>query len=128
MSTFIEEHLQLVHQYREMLESIEEGFQYVLASFQDYSKTEGDLVLSDIFTAFVRIVQVNQDLSVLFQDNTSIVEAINSFDEVVLAADKMDGLFEKSQEKQEIVSKFLYPAFEQWRQKIKPLLIELTQV
>lgn len=59
MSTSTEEHIHLVQQYREMLDSIEEGFKYVLASFQDYSKTEGDLVLSDIFAAFLQIAQVN---------------------------------------------------------------------
>lgn len=128
MSTVIEEHIQLAHQYREMLESIDEGFQYVIASFQDYSKTEGDLVLSDIFTAFVQIVQVNQDFSVIFQDDPSIIEAVNSFDEVVLAAEKIDGLFEKSQEKQEVVSNFLYPAYRHWYQKIQPLLIKHTQL
>lgn len=111
-----------------MLESIDEGFQYVIASFQDYSKMEGDLVLSDIFTAFVQIVQVNQDLSVIFQDDPFIINAINSFDEVVLAAEKIEGLFEKSQEKQEVVTNFLYPANKLWQQKIQPLLIEHTQL
>ncbi|TQR17641.1 hypothetical protein [Psychrobacillus soli] len=124
MTTLTEEHLHLVQQYREMLESIEEGFQYVIASFQDYSKTEGDLVLGDIFAAFLQIAEVNPDLSEIFQKDSSMIDAVKAFEDVLLAAEKMDGLFEKSQEKQEIVQQFLYPAYKQWYQTIHPLLIE----
>ncbi|SER65117.1 hypothetical protein [Psychrobacillus sp. OK032] len=127
MSTLTEEHIYLVQQYREMLDSIEEGFQYVIASFQDYSKTEGDLVLSDIFSAFLQIAQVNQDISIIYQKDSSMISAITAYEDVLLAAEKMDGLFEKSQEKTEIVQQFLYPAYKQWYHTINPLLIAHVQ-
>lgn len=126
MSTLTEEDIHFAKQYSDMLESIEEGFQYVLASFQDYSKTKGDLVLRDIFYAFLQIVQVNQNFSV-FHDEPVMLQAVNGFEDVVSAAEKMDGLFEKSQEKQEVVQRYLYPAFQKWSKIIVPLLGEKNQ-
>ena len=48
MTTLTEDQVQLVREYTTMLQNIDEAFEYVVASFSDYSKTEGDLVLSDI--------------------------------------------------------------------------------
>lgn len=56
-----------------------------------------------------------------------MIEAIKAFEDVLLASEKMDGFFEKSQEKQEIVQQFLYPAYKQWYETINPLLIEHAQ-
>ena len=40
-----------------------------------------------------------------------MVAAIEDFEEVVSSAEKMDGLFEKSQEKQQVIQQTLYPAY-----------------
>jgi len=127
MTTLTEEQVDVLHHYKELLTSIEEGFEYILASFSDYSKTEGDVILIDIFAAFNQVIQVNADLQVLFKKDAHMVTAIEDFEEVVSAAEKLDGLFGKSHEKQLVVQHTLYPAFKSWFSKIVPLLISKIQ-
>ena len=127
MSTLTEEQVDELHHYKELLTSIEEGFEYILASFSDYSKTEGDVILNDIFVAFNQVILVNAAIQVLFKKDAHMVAAIEDFEEVVSAAEKMDGLFEKSQEKQQVVHQTLYPTYKSWFDEIVPLLISKIQ-
>ena len=118
MTSLTEEQVDVLHHYQEILGSIEEGFNYILASFSDYSKTEGDVILIDIFAAFNQVILVNADLQVLFKEDAHMVAAMEDFEEVVSAAEKMDGLFEKSQEKQEVIHQTLYPAYKNGLMKL----------
>jgi len=127
MTALTEEQLNVLHQYKELLASINEGFEYILESYSDYSKTEGDVILSDIFAAFTQVIQVNGDLKVLFKMDTQLMSAIQGFEEVIIASEEMDGLFDKSDEKQEVVQHKLYPAYKAWFNNIIPLLISKTQ-
>ena len=111
-----------------MLQNVEEAFEYVTASYTDYSKTEGDFVLSDILSAYVQIIKVNDDLNIIFHKNLEVKNSILAFQEVVTAADKLDGIFEKSQEKQAVVQQSLYPAYKKWVDAIYPQLVVYTQV
>ena len=128
MTTLTEEQTHLVREYTEMLLNVAEAFEYVVASFTDYSKTEGDLILSDIFSAFVQLIQVNDDLTTIYHDNTEVKNSILNFQEVINAAEKLNGIFEKSQEKQEVIQQYLYPAYKKWYESIHPQLIVYTQV
>lgn len=128
MTTITEDQVQLIREYTAMLQNVDEAFDYVIASFTDYSKTEGDLVLSDILNAFVQIIQVNDDLTTICHENKEIKNSILDFPNVVEAAGKLDGIFEKSQEKQEVVQQELYPAYKQWYETIYPQLVVYTQV
>ncbi|WP_277586021.1 hypothetical protein [Psychrobacillus antarcticus] len=128
MTNLTEEQAQLVREYTTMLQNIEEAFEYVVASFTDYSKTEGDLVLSDILSSFVQLIQVNDDLTNIYHDNMEVKNPILNFQEVINTAEKLDGIFEKSQEKQEVVQQHLYPAYKKWYESIHPQLVVYTQV
>jgi len=128
MTTLTEEQTHLVREYTEMLVNVDEAFEYVVASFTDYSKTEGDLILSDILSAFVQLIQVNEDLTAFYYDNMDLQNSILNFQEVISAAEKLNGIFEKSQEKQEVVQQYLYPAYKKWYESIHPQLVVYTQV
>jgi len=128
MTTLTEEQTHLVREYTEMLVNVDEAFEYVVASFSDYSKTEGDLVLSDILWSFVQLVKVNDDLTTIYHDNIEVKNSIRDFKEIISAAEKLNGIFEKSQEKQEVVQQYLYPAYKKWYESIHPQLIVYTQV
>jgi hypothetical protein len=43
MTNFTEEQITLIQEYTQLLSSIKEGFEYITASYSDYSKTEGDV-------------------------------------------------------------------------------------
>ncbi|QUG40799.1 hypothetical protein KD050_16085 [Psychrobacillus sp. INOP01] len=128
MTTLTEDQVQLVREYTTMLQNVDEAFEYVVASFSDYSKTEGDLVLSDILSSFVQLIQVNDDLTTIFHENMEVKKSILGFNEVIAAAEKLDGIFEKSQEKQEVIQQSLYPAYKKWFDSIHPQLVVYTQI
>ncbi|MGD6804715.1 hypothetical protein [Rossellomorea aquimaris] len=107
-----------VGEYSEMLSTIEEAFHYVIASFGDYQKTEGDTVLTDIFQALAQIAESNTLLKSLFIDQPSITMAIHQYEEVMNQAMKLDGSFDNQNLKETVINENLYPAFAAWHEKV----------
>lgn len=122
MTRLTEEHIPYLYQYKDLLDTINEGLDYILASYSDYSKTEGDVILSDIFAAFTRVIQVNEDLKVLYKDDAIMLSVIQGFEKVIIASEEMDSLFDKFHEKQELVQQKLYPAYKIWLEEMLPLV------
>ncbi|MCM3356763.1 hypothetical protein [Psychrobacillus sp. MER TA 171] len=122
MEHLTEEQVHLIREYLDLLSSIKEGFEYVIASYEDYSKTEADLILSDIFSAFVQIISSNEDLEKVFAEQREIILALQEFQQVVVASEKLAGLFDKTNAKQTIVNEDIFPAYQAWHSKIEPLL------
>lgn len=79
MKQLSEEQFDLCHQYLNMLSGIEKGFAYVITSFIDFSKTEGDLVLSYILQALTTIAHTNTLLERLLADDELIQQVISNF-------------------------------------------------
>lgn len=110
------EQLTVVRQYAALLDTIEEGFQYVIESFANYERTQGDVVLADIFTAFGQIDAVNErSLAHFFADDTALLNELQRFPSVVEEAWKLDGKLHDPNAKQQIVEKHVAPAFEAWK-------------
>ena len=107
-----------INEYTEMLSTIDEAFQYVISSFDDYEKTEGDTVLSDIFRAFAQIAESNDILKAIFNEEPSVTNAVDQYEEVTKQAMKMDGSFNDQNKKQVVVTESLYPAFKEWKEKV----------
>jgi len=127
MSTFTEEQITLIQEYTQLLSSIQEGFEYITASYSDYSKTEGDVLLNDILQAFIQVIQANESLEVLFKDDAELESAISSFYEVTVAAEDLEGIFDQSQSKQEVVQQKLAPTYLAWYERVQPVLLEKIQ-
>ena len=122
MGHLTEEQVYFIREYLDLQSSIQEGFQYVIASYEDYSKTEANLILSDIFSAFVQIISSNEDLEKVFAEQKEITIALQEFQQVVVASEKLTGLFDKTNAKQTIVNEDIFPAYQAWYSKIEPLL------
>ncbi|WP_061811444.1 hypothetical protein [Rossellomorea vietnamensis] len=112
-----EKQYELVSQYVGMLDTIEEALNYVEASFKDFSKTEGDQVLSEVFMAIGQISESNPLLQELF-DEEGIQKALNGFDTVTDQAWKPDGQLDNNEIKQSVVQENLSPAFSAWKTSI----------
>jgi hypothetical protein len=112
----------LIHQYKEILQTVEEAFEYVESSFDDYSKTEGDLVLSDIFAALGQIESSNQLLKELFQDENEVLTALGKFDEIPKQAIKLEGNFNDQNVKEKVIKESLSPAFSAWKMEVEKVL------
>jgi hypothetical protein len=112
----------LIHQYTEILQTVEEAFEYVEASFGDYTKTEGDLVLSDIFAALGQIESSNQLLKELFQEEKEILRTFEKFDEVPKQALKLEDGFNDQNVREKVVKESLSPAFSAWKMEVEKAL------
>lgn len=110
------EQLTVVRQYAALLDTIEEGFQYVIESFANYERTQGGAVLADIFTAFGQIDAVNErSLAHFFADDTALLNELQRFSSVIEEAWKLDGKLHDTNAKQQVVENHLAPAFEAWK-------------
>lgn len=109
------EQFELCLQYLNLISGIEEGFEYITASFTDFSKTEGELILSDILEALTMIAHTNIILGPLFIEDESIQQTIRNFQNVIYAAFQLEGHFDEYDKKVKVVSSFLLPAFSNWK-------------
>ncbi|MGF2617921.1 hypothetical protein FZC84_12830 [Rossellomorea vietnamensis] len=115
-----------IGEYSEMLSTIEEAFHYVIASFEDYKKTEGDTVLTDIFQAFAQLAESNGVITSLFADEPAVVAAIKQYEDVMNQAMKLDGSFADQNLKESVIKENLYPAFAAWHGEIRRELAPYT--
>lgn len=126
MIKLTEPNVELVHRYVELLQSIEEGLKYVEASFDDYGKTEGDLVLGDVLDALAQVQSTNDQLQVIFAGEQGIVENIQQYGAVIDQCFKLEGKMELPHEKQEVVKQSIIPAFLGWKQLMETNLKPYT--
>lgn len=122
MIQLTEPNAELVHRYVELLQSIEEGLKYVEASFDDYGKTEGDLVLGDVLDALAQVQSTNTQLQAIFAEEYRIVETIQQYGTVIDQCFKLEGKMELLHEKQEVVKQSIIPAFLAWKQSMESSL------
>ncbi|MGM0843791.1 MAG: hypothetical protein ACQEUT_02355 [Bacillota bacterium] len=121
-----EQHITFINEYTEMLSTIDEAFHYVIASFEDYEKTEGDTVLTDIFQAFAQIAESNEVLKGVFAESAAVRAAIDQYEGVTDQAMKLDGSFADQNKKETVIKQHLYPAFAAWHGEISKVLDQYT--
>jgi hypothetical protein len=121
-----ERQFELIQQYIDMLEKFEEELDYVTASFTDIEKTEGSRVLADVFEALGQVSESNRVFKDLFNNRPEFISVLEKFETVIDQALELNGHFQESNVKEEIVKGKLSPAFSVWKleidQVMKPLL------
>lgn len=126
LNALCEEEYVLTRQYVDLLETVEEGFEYIVESFKNLSYTEGDRLLNDILHAFSQIINTNFVLAERFKEKTSVLKSLAQFNVVVEKAEILDGKFAEQVVKQKIILEHLYPSFSGWRlsveQELKPFI------
>lgn len=113
------EQQELSKQYLDLIFTVEEGLEYVVSSFSDYERTEGDRILNDIFAAFIQIAESNQVLLKIFNNNPSILKAIEGFQEVMQQVLKLEGHLHDPNEKELIIREGISPLFVEWKNTIQ---------
>ncbi len=119
MLTLTEEQYLFMKEYSDLLYTIDEAFDYIVKSFSDFSKTEGERLLGDIFQAFPQVASAHEQLSQLVQDNQPMLKAIADISTVADQAELLIQKFDALPIRQEIISKKLYPAFAEWHKNIQ---------
>lgn len=113
MNHITEEKFIFLKEYLNTVNVVEVGFSYILSSFNDFNKTEGDRVFSDIIQALTIIAHSNALLEQILQDDTSTQLIMKSFNNVTEALFRLDGYFDDYNMK--IIKELLYPAFSDWK-------------
>ena len=119
MLTLTEEQYLFMKEYSDLLYTIDEAFDYIVKSFSDFSKTEGERLLGDIFQAFPQVASAHEQLSQLVPDNQPMLKAIADISTVADQAELLIQNFDDLLVRQEIISKNLYPAFAEWHKNIQ---------
>ncbi|WP_433744763.1 hypothetical protein [Falsibacillus pallidus] len=109
-----EEQLEFCKQYAGLIETVSEALDYVVASFSDLEKTEGDVVLNDVIQAFVQIAQSHVSLEVLFQDDKEVASGIQSFSNVLNQLEPLEGKMDDLTLRSDIITNGVAPAYRIW--------------
>ncbi len=118
----------LIKEYHDLLVTVEEALEYIVASFDNLEKTEGDRLLLDVLQALPHIASTSEQLSRLFEkESLSLEGALASFHEVAEKAAMLEGNFGSLEKKQQIIREQLYPAFAAWSVMIQQELKPYTQ-
>ncbi|CAM3554936.1 hypothetical protein GCM10009865_11230 [Aeromicrobium ponti] len=127
MLTLTEEQYIFLKEYSDLLYTIDEAFDYIVKSFSDLSKTEGNRLLGDIFQALPQVAAANEQLSQLFHDNQQLQDAMKDISIVADQAELLLECFEDIPVRQDIISQKLYPAFSEWHKSIQQELTPYLQ-
>jgi len=127
MATLTSDHYEMIHFYNNLLNTIEEGFDYVVQSFTNLELTEGDRIFKDILAAFYHVDSTHKTLYALLQDKHELVEEMGKFDQVILALDEDSSIFTSLDTHQEFVKNHLFPSYLAWKEsmqkQLKPYII-----
>ncbi|MGG1559685.1 hypothetical protein [Geobacillus thermoleovorans] len=115
MAELMSDALAIIRQYASLLETIEEGLDYVEASFSDPRRMHADVLLGDILLALGKIGETNEYLCQLFAGERDFVRHIERFADVLEAAAALDGQLFDATAKERIVCGRLSPAFQAWK-------------
>ena len=126
MITLTEEQFQLIHQYVELVHTINEAFSYVVTSFDDLSYTEGDVILGDIFTALQKLEGTHTQLDVLFQDHIAVKDAIQLFTDIVQQVNNLETVWDDIEARQQLIREKLSPLYATWSNEVLTILQPMT--
>ncbi|MFB6468947.1 hypothetical protein ACE38V_19515 [Cytobacillus sp. Hz8] len=115
MTKLTEDQFQMIGQYIDLLDTVEEAFSYILNSYENIELTAVNQLIGDIFSAFQQINKTNEQLFVLLKDKSSLVDDLQAFALVVEQAEKLDGVWNEPNAKQAVIREQLYPAFSAWK-------------
>ncbi|MDF0726085.1 hypothetical protein PY093_05075 [Cytobacillus sp. S13-E01] len=126
MMQLSEAQFEMVDRYNSLLHTVEEAFEYVVESFENYERTQGDQVLADIFSALSQIRNTNENLVSLFREEKALVTDILKFEAVIKEVEKLEIQFEDQTLKQQLIKTNIFPAFQAWKLLMQKSLEKYT--
>lgn len=122
MAELTSDALAVIRQYASLLETVEEGLDYVEASFSDPRRMHADVLLRDILLALGKIGETNVYLCRLFGEESDLVSHLERFADVLEAAEALDGRFGDTAAKERVVCGRLSPVFQTWKLAVEESL------
>jgi hypothetical protein len=123
MGSLTNDQFEFLHFYYNLLNTIEEGFEYVIDSFTNLDLTDADQVFKDILAAFYHVDSSNDMLlSLLTEEENDLVQDVKTFDQVILTLDDESTIFLTPDKHEAFVRNQLAPVYLAWKEKIQSKL------
>ncbi|MGM7702907.1 hypothetical protein ACSVDE_14350 [Pseudalkalibacillus sp. Hm43] len=106
---------EVISQYVDLLQVIEEGFNYIEGRYQEDAVMAGDRILGDVFLAFSQIEGANKIILDVFNGEKAVEQEIGMFSSIIDIVKELEQNFEDADEKKRIVLTKLMPAFLSWK-------------
>jgi len=112
------EQFELFIRFYYLLDSIDEGIQYVIQSFENIEYTERDRVLTDIMLAFYEM-DSSRHLMVTHMEENQLLDRL---DELIHLLEEVDFIKQQPVVFENLVRYELYPTFTVWKQEVQKQL------
>jgi hypothetical protein len=122
MGALTNDQYEFFHFYYNLLNTIEESFDYVIDSFENLELTDGDLVFKDILAAFYHVDSSHETLLSFLNEEIDIVHDVKKFDQVILTLDGESAIFLSPYKHQAFVKNQLAPAYLAWKETVQTKL------
>lgn len=119
-----EEHIHMIENYQWLLETIEEGFEYIEGH---YGTNTSNIVLADIFLALEKINVTNVLLQSILEENIVVIRELNRFEAVLHEIRKLELNFDEENLKKKVLLSNVIPAFNGWKISIENVLKHYIQ-
>ncbi|AZB44506.1 hypothetical protein CEF21_20655 [Bacillus sp. FJAT-42376] len=114
------ERFELYHFYYHLLNTVQEGLDYVLESFQKLELTEAEKVFSDIMRAFYHIDSSNILLiETVAEEDPFLAEEVRRFDDVINELDHLEFMYFQPLTYETYLKDRLAPVFVLWKEGIQ---------
>lgn len=122
LQTLTADQYNLLAFYYQFLNTIEEGFDYVIESFQSLHFDESKLMLINIIAAFYHIDSSNPVLLAILEENANLRKEIMKFDSVIQVLDHVEMVMSFPNQYESFVKNELSPVFSAWKQSVQTQL------
>ncbi|MRX72199.1 hypothetical protein GJU40_08545 [Bacillus lacus] len=112
----------LLSYYYHLLNTVEEGLEYVSASYDHYSYTEGSKVFSDILSAFYHIDSSHSVILLISEAFPGISEEILKFDEVISTLEEYESSLVEYSYQTALAARGLLPVFLIWKKAVQNVI------
>ncbi|HWO77283.1 MAG TPA: hypothetical protein VNM69_15550 [Bacillus sp. (in: firmicutes)] len=117
-----EEDLPIIREYAALLQTLDTAFHYLVESFNDSKKLNGDRILGDIFAAFQQILTTHGILEQTLEDDLELKHALEKFGVVLEHSLKFNGKLNDYNFKEVFVQETFAPAFIEWSARMQKIL------
>ncbi|WP_026559722.1 hypothetical protein AB3Z07_24125 [Metabacillus halosaccharovorans] len=122
MESLTTDQYQIINFYYHLLNTIEDGFDYVNKVSDNLGNTESDRIFSDILAAFNQIDSSNSFIIGCFENDKPLSEEVNKFDQVIKALEGLEQHFMNPDKRHSYIKNQLTPGFIAWKESVQEKL------
>ncbi|MDQ0231467.1 hypothetical protein [Metabacillus malikii] len=118
MVSLTNQQVELLHFYYYLLDTIEDGFDYITASYTNLELNESERLFKDILSAFYHIDSSHIVIEAIFEDDDKIRTSIHHFD-VIINILETEPVNTQSYTNPHFIKNELIPAYQAWKEPIQ---------